>query len=312
MKKKITIGIPRALLYYKYQHLWECFFKSLGCEIILSPNTNKQIIQNGIELSIDESCLSSKIYMGHVQALINQVDYILVPRVATFGRLDNVCVKFNAMYDIINSTFDNVRMLDYNIDVMKGKGELKAFIKMGRELKKSIFRTIWSYIKAKREVSRHNKQQWRDTEQLLNSTKSKILLVGHSYNIHDKLLGIPIIESLTKYGVIPIIADSFNKKQIIIKYKEISPCLYWTYSKELLGSIVHLKDQVDGLIFLSTFPCGPDSLVNELCLRKLGQLPMINIVLDELQSEIGLQTRLESFVDIIKDRKEQQEVKSNE
>ena len=49
---KITIGIPKALLYYKYGELWTSFFEELGCEIIISPNTNKEILDNGIKFSI--------------------------------------------------------------------------------------------------------------------------------------------------------------------------------------------------------------------------------------------------------------------
>ena len=52
-------------------------FKELGCHILLSPETNKEIMDQGINHSIDESCLSAKIYMGHIYAIINQVDYIL-------------------------------------------------------------------------------------------------------------------------------------------------------------------------------------------------------------------------------------------
>ena len=40
---KITIGIPKALLYYKYSELWTTFFEELGCDIIISPNTSKKI-----------------------------------------------------------------------------------------------------------------------------------------------------------------------------------------------------------------------------------------------------------------------------
>jgi len=57
---------------------------------------------------------------------------------------------------------------------------------------------------------------------------------------------------------------------------------------------------VDGIIFLVTFPCGPGSLANEVCQRRVKNVPVMSIILDELQGEVGLRTRLESFVDIIK------------
>ena len=100
-----------------------------------------------------------------------------------------------------------------------------------------------------------------------------------------------------------IYADKLNRK-ISRKYaKVLSPTLYWTYSKELIGSVVYYKDWVDGVMFLTAFPCGPDSLVNELLLRKIEDIPMTNILIDELTASAGLETRLESFVDIIKERR---------
>jgi len=60
---------------------------------------------------------------------------------------------------------------------------------------------------------------------------------------------------------------------------------------------------VDGIIFLVTFPCGPDALTTNLCQNKLKKL-MIVITIDELWGEAGLKTRLESFVDILKLRKQ--------
>ena len=60
---------------------------------------------------------------------------------------------------------------------------------------------------------------------------------------------------------------------------------------------------VDGIIFLTTFPCGPDSLVNELMIRKIKELPVTNILIDELNVQTGIETRIESFIDIIKERR---------
>lgn len=58
-------------------------------------------------------------------------------------------------------------------------------------------------------------------------------------------------------------------------------------------------NNIDGIVYLSVFPCGTDSLVNELAMRKIKDVPYINIVLDEQDADAGLQTRIESFVDIL-------------
>ena len=40
--KKIKIGIPRAILYYRYGVLWKNYFESLGLNVVLSPETNHE------------------------------------------------------------------------------------------------------------------------------------------------------------------------------------------------------------------------------------------------------------------------------
>ena len=40
---------------------------------IVSKPTNKAMIEAGSALAIDEACLSTKIYLGHIQSLIGKV-----------------------------------------------------------------------------------------------------------------------------------------------------------------------------------------------------------------------------------------------
>ncbi len=58
------------------------------------------------------------------------------------------------------------------------------------------------------------------------------------------------------------------------------------------------------------FPCGPDALVIELCKLKIKNIPSVILVLDELQAEIGLITRLESFIDILRIKRKRYEEKN--
>ena len=113
--KKIRIGIPRALLYYRHHILWKNFFEKLNCKIILSPTTNKDIVNIGISNSVDESCLSAKIYLGHILYLQDKCDYILIPRISDYGKGEKVCVRFNGLYDNIKNMDLPCQLLNYNI-----------------------------------------------------------------------------------------------------------------------------------------------------------------------------------------------------
>lgn len=298
----MTIGIPKALLYYKYHILWENFFSYLNINTVTSPSTNKEILDIGIKNSIDEACLSLKIYLGHIKYLCGKCDYVLIPRIVSLNKNEKLCTNFSALYDIVKNTY-KVKILNYNIDVDKNYDELYAFVSMARELGISRYKAVKAYIYAKEKEKEDKTAKIIKQESLIKTNKLKILIAGHDYNIYDEFVGKTIIDYLKKMDVVPITSDICKKTYTDFDYKIISKDLYWTYNKEILSSINHYLKEVDGIILISTFPCGPDSLSNEIVVRKIKNKPIITIIIDELNNSSGLITRLESFVDILKERK---------
>ena len=55
------------------------------------------------------------------------------------------------------------------------------------------------------------------------------------------------------------------------------------------------------MIFICSFCCGPDSLIDEIITRDARKinLPYICLVLDEHSGQAGVITRIEAFVDMI-------------
>lgn len=298
---KITIGIPRSLYYYYFKDLYDKFFTYLGCEVIISPKTNKQILDLGIQYATDEMCLSLKNYIGHIAYLKDSVDYIVIPRIDNYHIQNQTCTNFLAAYDIIHNLFD-VKLLNYNIDLMNHDTEYRGFLVMGRQLGKSKTEIKTAYVRAKIESDNKRDTLIRNNIHKLISKKIKILVVGHPYNLYDELIGRPIIRYLEEHNIEIIYSDLFDAKETNQLSYQLSTENYFKYNKENIGSIEICKKLCDGIIFITTFPCGPDSLVNELVMRKITT-PYIQLILDENAADIGLITRLESFIDILKERR---------
>lgn len=290
----MKIGIPRSLYYYHFKDLWINFFDYLNVDVIISPETNKEILDLGMKYSSDEMCLSLKNYIGHVAHLKDKCDYILIPRIDNYGLDNQTCTNFIAIYDIINN-LDNLNILNYNVNLRKKETELKGLISICKKLGISKNKVKEAYVYAKEESNRLKKDKVLNNLKNLKSDKKKILLVGHSYNIYDNLIGNPIINMLKSMDIEIIYSDLFFEKDQSDKYAK---GLYWKYSRESISSISKCINKIEGIIFLSVFPCGLDSLVNELVMRKLDK-PYINLVIDDIESSGGIETRLESFVDII-------------
>lgn len=303
---KITIGIPKALLYYKYSELWTTFFEELGCEIIISPNTSKKILEDGIKYSIDESCMAMKIYMGHIYYLIDKCDYILVPRLKCIKKKEKLCTNFSALYDLINNIFDK-KLIHYNIDVENKEDELYAFITMGLTLGFPYRKIVRAYKIAKEKEKFIKMRNIAKQKAIVaSSNKIKILLAGHSYNLHDEFIGKQVIKVLEENNIEIIYSDKYDDKYLEKEFKKISPKNYWTYNKEIMAAITHYLEVVDGIILITSFPCGPDSLSNEMILRNVN-IPITNLIIDEASSDTGLLTRIESFIDILEERRKNHE-----
>jgi len=298
--KKIKIGIPRAMLYYRYGVLWKNFFENLNCNVILSPETNREILDLGINNTIDECCLSYKIYIGHVLYLSKKCDYILISRICDYGKKDKVCTRFNGTYDNIRYLISKKQIIDYNIEHTKYKYEFFSFFKMGLKFSKNPIRIICSYVLAKKKQKQFEINKQNEEKNKLLKPNKKILIISHFYNIKDKFISKYIIEYLENANIIPIFSNNLDKL-VATKFSEyFSNTLYWKYSKEMIGSLYYYKHQIDGIIFISTYPCGIDSLVNNLAISKNKELPILNLVIDENITDLSLETKLESFIDIIK------------
>lgn len=117
------------------------------------------------------------------------------------------------------------------------------------------------------------------------------------------MIGKRVSKYLNDNNITILYSDCIDHTIIDQECKKLSTDIHWTHSKEVLASINYYKDKVDGIVILSSFPCGPDSLSNELVTRKIKNIPIITLIFEDLNSEVGIITRLESFIDILQNIK---------
>lgn len=296
----MTIGIPRSLFYYHEGEIWISFFKSLNINYIISEETTSKTMSLGNKYASDEMCLSMKNYIGHVASLIGKCEYILVPRIDNYGRNNQTCTNFLLCYDLIRNLFP-INLITYNINLENKETEEKAYIEVGNKLGFSSEESLAAYHNAITNFVFQREKRILKNIDKLNSKKIKILFVSHPYNTYDEFIGKPILKVLEKLNVEIIYSDLFHFDITNELSKKLSETLYFKHNKDLIGSIALCESKVDGIIFLSSFPCGPDSIVNELVMRRIKK-PYLNLIVDDLDSQVGFETRIESFIDILERR----------
>ena len=296
----MKIGLPKALLYHYYAPLWKAFFDELGVDYIVSSDTTIKTLIVGKEKSIDEACLSLKIYLGHIEELKEKCDYILVPRIFSLVKSEQVCTNFNALYDLVRNTFKDIKILNYNIDVKHHKYEKSAFLKMGKELGFSILESARAYNKAKEIENNYYKNEEKNAKDILKTNKTKILLLGHPYILKDNLIGKSIVNYLLNNNISVVYSYQVPRELIDFNCNKISTKIHFTMNKEQIAAFNYFKDKVDGTIILTAFPCGPDSLSNEMIIRKRKKHPTLLLTFEDLTNNTAVITRLESFLDMLK------------
>jgi predicted nucleotide-binding protein (sugar kinase/HSP70/actin superfamily) len=301
----MKIGIPRALLYYYYEDLWLNFFENLGIETIVSPQSNKEIVKIGLANSIDEGCFSSKVFVGHIAYLLDKCDRIFIPRIENTGIRSEYCTRIFGVYDLAKSTFPHADILSANVNYLFRKKEPDAFVEIGQALGKTAEESLEAYQDALAVANEVKDKKIAEQNELLDTDDLKVMVFSHKYNAFDASIGKDAIDFFETQGIRVIYADLIDEKEArkIVK-DDYDNRVYWKVTSELLGGLEKYRDRVDGIVLISTFPCGPDSLFNELVIRRTKDKPILSLVIDELDATAGIQTRLESFLDIIMTKRE--------
>lgn len=307
-----TVGIPRALLYHRYGALWRAFFESLGRSVMVSRPTDRAVLEAGQAASVDETCLASKVYMGHVRALMDAdpaPDAIFVPSMLSQGMLRMYCTKFQALPDLVANTFadEAPRLLSLRVDDPRGASEEDAYLDLAARLGATRREAKAAWKAAVHDQREHEEALARAQAELVASRDKlpvsqrplTILVASHPYVLHDAFVGGPVIDTLRELGVTVLFADETDRSRAYKESLKFSQTMPWAVNREVVGSILLLHEHVDGIVLMSAFPCGPDSMTDDAVSRCIHGKPLLTLTVDAQSGTAGLETRIESFVDIL-------------
>ena len=67
----MKIGIPNALFIRDKIPMYSKFLNYNNIDTVISSDTTLKTIEDGVEIATSEECIASKIFLGHVQELVN-------------------------------------------------------------------------------------------------------------------------------------------------------------------------------------------------------------------------------------------------
>lgn len=313
----MKIGIPRSLLYYYYFPFWQKLFENLGSEIVLSDPNSGEILNKGVKESISEICVPMKAYIGQIFHLLEKgVDLIYIPRFISIRKGITFCPKFLGLPDmIINSlSITKDKILTHKIktktdDISNYKNYIsfkEFFAVSDEELKKALNTAKKEWFKFRRLQKAGYK-----TERLLEGKKEKrkegfinIGLLGYVYNLYDRFINMNFIERLEEMGARIITFDMLEEEIINRFIRRLRKPMFWEFTNKLLAAGYYFMGlpEIDGIIHITAFGCGPDSILGpflEIDADK-NKKPFMTLRIDEQTGESHLLTRIEAFIDLLK------------
>ncbi|MHC5374962.1 acyl-CoA dehydratase activase-related protein [Enterococcus sp. LJL120] len=305
------VGIPRVLNMYENYPLWHTIFTDLGFRVQLSPRSNKELYEQGMEtIPSDTACYPAKITHGHIQALIDdQVPLIFYPGVV-FERKEDAkadnnfnCPIVQSYPDVIKNNVDDIRdgKVDYRNPYLNLGNEesvikvmSEAFADLGiseEEMAAAVHHGYEELENFKEDI----RQKGEDTLMMLNMKNEKgIVLSGRPYHL-DPEINHGIAEVITQEGFHVLTEDSISHLANVGNLRVVNQ---WVYHSRLYAAArVVAKSKNLELVQLNSFGCGLDAVTTDQVEEIMDQYGKIYTVLkiDEGSNLGAIRIRLRSL-----------------
>jgi predicted CoA-substrate-specific enzyme activase len=296
------IGIPKALTTHSLHPLYSVFLSGLGMDVVLSD-----VDSRGDLKSNSGFCFPAQITHGAVLDLVkNGLNLIFLPHVMRMPQANNcrdsyLCPITQAGPYFLTKAFPEVRFLTPLLDFTNGYAASSALVEMAvRDLGMPRVLASQAWAAAVRAQTKAEDALLELGQQALQRAltdgKLVILLAGHSYNAFTPEASQSVGKKLSSMGIPVIPADCLAPV-------EKGPTA-WHFANNILNAVA-LSRQHSNLFLLcvSNFSCTIDAFTQATLGSELGEKPYLILEIDAHTADAGVQTRLEAFLDIIRNYK---------
>ncbi|MGC6768560.1 acyl-CoA dehydratase activase-related protein [Enterococcus sp. LJL51] len=316
-----VVGIPRVLNMYENYPLWFTFFTELGFRVELSPRSNKELYEQGMEtIPSDTACYPAKIAHGHIQAMIDKgIPMIFYPGVVFERQEDKKadnhfnCPIVQSYPDVIRNNVDDIRegKVDYRNPFINLANEASVadvmancFADLGIS-KEEITKALHLGYEELENFKTDIRNKGEETLLMLNQKGQKgVVLSGRPYHL-DPEINHGIAEVITQEGFHVLTEDSISHLGDIGNLRVVNQ---WVYHSRLYAAAkVVAKSKNLELVQLNSFGCGLDAVTTDQVEEIMDQYGKIYTVLkiDEGSNLGAIRIRLRSLKAAVGERDKQ-------
>ncbi len=312
---KKTVGIPRALFTFGMFSMFNAFFKELGLNVILSDPTDENTIALGQQYAMDETCYPMKLITGHVAELMEKkVDYIFFPDLVTVdhpgsaSRKNYGCAFMQLAFKVMNRAMEldkkGIALLSPTMAFHVGQEFImKSFLEIGEQLGKSPEQTKKALQKGLEAADRFEERMAQNSKKIMSQLKPDeiaFVIISKIYGVADPVLNMGIPEKLADMGYKVLPFYDLPEGDISKEH----PNMFWPFGQHILEPAQLIRRHPNlYAIFLSHHGCGPDSVLSHYFREEMRGKPYLHIEIDEHSSGVGIITRVEAFINSLKNIK---------
>ena len=284
------------------------FLESLDLNVVLPPSITDNTIKLGVKHSAEMICIPYKTTLGnYIEALDNGANTLLAYDTKGTCRFR----QYNSLHET------TLRGLGYEFE-MHVVNPTNILSKLRELSGKSTWKILTELRTHYKRLKENEEQEWSDEN-------PNIGIIGELYCCVDERVNHNLEEKILKFGGNPIntaTTSNFIKNKLslfkLINFFERDPLKeYKKQAEEFIGdwrsghayenlyNLLDLKDRgVDGIVHLAPLTCCPETTIevyiDNIC--KDNKIPLLRLPIDENSAEKNLETRLETFCELLKMR----------
>lgn len=293
------IGIPKALTTHSLYPLYSTFFAGLGLDVVLSD-----VDRRGELKSNSGFCFPAQIAHGAVLDLIQRgVELTFLPHVMRMPRGDSwkesyLCPITQASPYFLAKAYPQIHLLSPLLDFSDGYAACSALVGLAvSELgqTRELAERQWDAAVSAQTDAEHDLQRLGQMAlaQAIAGNTPAIILTGHSYNAFTQEGSQSVGKKLSSMGVAAIPADCLTS--------EAAGPTSWHFANQVMNAVNVVKQHPNlFLLCVSNFSCTIDAFTQSMLASAMGSKPYLILEIDAHTADAGVQTRLEAFLDIVK------------
>lgn len=310
---KKTVGVPRALMLHKLFPMANAFFKQLGFNVVLTDASDEETVRLAQASAQGETCYPVKLVHGHMAQLLDAgVDYVFMPSVHTIRHLKSTvphnyaCTYMQSIPAIVAKELDyeghGITLLNPQMNLDFGQGAMaEVMLEVGAQLGRTPQETARAMLAGGFAVTEFTRKTEELGDQLLASLKPGervIVIITRNYGIVDPALNMGIPDLLLDRGQKVITVSHLHAHDLGISADY--PGVVWPFGQHILsGAKLVRRDPRLFAVYLTNHGCGPDTMISHLFAEEMAGKPYLHIEMDEHYSKVGVETRVEAFLNAI-------------